>query len=359
MRMFVSASSGLIRHRMDVGRQFAKPLTGMMLCAILLSPNIAWAVDPPITDLAYSNDGSSIVVVSQLGIRVEATGGLGAVGKLDTGQTPGSESPELQSKVQTKIPNLHCVEFSPDGKHFAVGGGTPSEEGVVEVFRWPSAERVARFSYHLDSVRSVAWVDSERLLSASIDRQIKFWSIKDEAKSLGEFRGHSRSVNALCILPDEKSFVSAGVDQSVRVWRLDSRTPVRTLNQHTGPVHALALCPRRDGLPMVASASADRTIRFWQPTIGRMVRYVRLRSVPLDIAWLNDGLHIAAACEDGRVRLINADDVKVVGEKSIFENPITHGWLYAIEIHPSRAKGVAGGSGGILREISVDLPERD
>ena len=62
---------------------------------------------------------------------------------------------------------------------------------------------------------------------------------------------------------------------------------------------------------MVASAAGDRTIRFWQPTIGRVVRYVRLESAPLDIAWLNDESHSAAACVDGHVRIIDADTVEV------------------------------------------------
>ena len=84
---------------------------------------------------------------------------------------------------------------------------------------------------------------------------------------------------------DGKTLVSAGVDQSVRVWDLESAKLIRSLNQHTKPVHALALRPTEVGLPMVASAAGDRTIRLWQPTIGRMVRYVRLDAEPLNIAW--------------------------------------------------------------------------
>ena len=45
---------------------------------------------------------------------------------------------------------------------------------------------------------------------------------------------------------------------------------------------------------MVASASADRTIRIWQPTIGRLVRYVRLEAEPLSIAWLGGRFRVSS-----------------------------------------------------------------
>ena len=96
---------------------------------------------------------------------------------------------------------------------------------------------------------------------------------------------------------------------------------------------------------MVASASEDRTIRFWQPTIGRMVRYVRLESEPLCLAWLDED-HIVAGCVDGRVRVVNADDVTVTANQAAID-----GWIYAIAVSPIDHSVVAGGTGGQLRQL--------
>ena len=130
---------------------------------------------------------------------------------------------------------------------------------------------------------------------------------------------------------------------------------IRTLNQHTGRIHALALRPSVGGLPMVASAASDRTIRFWQPTIGRMVRYIRLESEALSLGWLSDGEHIAAACSDGKLRIIDTVEVQVLKELGGIE-----GWAYSIDVNPMDGALVIGGTNGQLKRFtSGGLPESD
>ena len=139
-----------------------------------------------------------------------------------------------------------------------------------------------------------------------------------------------------------------GIDQSLRVWDITTGKLIRNLSQHTRPVHALALRPAEDGLPMVASAAADRTIRFWQPTIGRMVRYIRLDVEPLNIAWLANRSQIVASCVDGSIRVIDADEVKII--KSM---PAIRGWAYALAVHPTDGSIVIAGSDGQIQRIEL------
>ena len=301
-----------------------------LICFFLLG-NIASAAKPPITAVAFSPDGTSIVAVSQSGLHIHVWP------KMDRQRT-----------IKSSALNLHCVAFSPDGKHVAVGGGSPSEEGVVEVFSWPEGEPVAKIDDHDDSVRSVVWQDDARFLSASIDREIKLWDLRKKANCLLTLKGHSRSVDTLCLVKNGTTLVSSGVDQSVRVWDMESGKLVHSLNQHIKPVHALAVRPVESGLPMVASAAGDRTIRFWQPTIGRMVRYVRLASEPLNIAWTSDGARILAVCLDGHVRVIDPIEVTVTHDL-----PAIDGWAYAIAIHPKDRSVAVGGINGQIRRIEL------
>ena len=299
-------------------------LTGVLITSLSVVAN-----EPPITALAFTPVAKQVVAVSQSGIHVYSW-------------------PELDHKraIRTSALNLHCLAFSPNEKYLAVGGGAPSEEGVVEVFSWPEGEPVTRFDSHKDSVRSVIWQDNDRLLTASIDREIKLWHLEKETNSILTLKGHSRSVDAICLIGNGQTLVSTGADQSLRVWDMESGTLIRSMNQHTKPVNALELRPVRDGLPMVASAARDRTIRFWQPTIGRMVRYIRLDSEPLNIAWTNDGDRVLATCVDGRVRIIDPVEVTVTQDL-----PAINGWAYALAVHPHDRSAAIGGINGQIWRI--------
>ena len=93
------------------------------------------------------------------------------------------------------------------------------------------------------------------------------------------------------------------MDQSLRVWDQSSGAIVRVLDNHTDEVRDLAPRPRGEGLPMIASAAADRTVRLWQPTIGRLVRFARLPADLRDSLAVDrhvaDESRIAAAIDDG------------------------------------------------------------
>lgn len=308
---------------------------GTCLLFLACLASVASAANPPITAVAFALDGKSVVAVSQSGMQVF-----------------GWPKLNRQRVIKTSASNLHCVAFSPNGKQLAIGGGNPSQDGSAEVFSWPAGKPVTQFAGHADSVRSVAWLTDTRLLTASIDREIKLWDLEKKAEALRTFKGHSRSVDAICVVENGKTLVSSGMDQSVRVWDLESARLVRSQNQHTKPVHALALRPAEGGLPMVASAAGDHTIRFWQPTIGRMVRYARLSAEPLQIAWLGHNSRIVACCVDGRIRVVDAEEVRVMQTL-----PAITGWAYAIAVHPYDGSVVVGGSRGQLRRILVDAGE--
>ena len=299
-------------------------LTGVLITSLSVVAN-----EPPITALAFTPVAKQVVAVSQSGIHVYSW-------------------PELDHKraIRTSALNLHCLAFSPNEKYIAVGSGVPSKEGVVEVFSWPEGEPVTRFDSHKESVRSVVWQDDVKLLSGSIDRDIKLWHLKKETNAVSTLKGHSRSVDSICLIGNGRTLVSSGADQSLRVWDVEAGSLIRSLNQHTKPVNALRLRPIRDGLPMVASAARDKTIRFWQPTIGRMVRYIRLDSEPLNIAWTNDGDRILATCVDGRLRVIDPIEVTVMQDL-----PATDGWAYAIAVHPHDHSAAIGGINGQIRRI--------
>ena len=305
---------------------------GISFC-VAVSP--AGAADPPITSLAFATDGKSVAACSQSGLRLYSWPGL----------KPGK-------KLETAALNLHDIAFSPSGDRIAVGGGIPADEGTVEVFSWPGGKPRQVLTDHKDSVMAVAWLSESSLASASLDHSGVLWDT-GTGSPVKRLKGHSRGVSSLCFLAHKKILVSAGIDQSLRVWNLESGQLVHSLDNHTLPVHALALRPGVGGLPMVASVSDDRTVRLWQPTIGRMVRFVRLNTRPLDVGWLPDGSRIVVTCADGHLRLVDPVEVKVTRDL-----PAVEGWAYSLAVHPDDGSVAVGGSDGRLRRLSAGVARR-
>ncbi len=285
-------------------------------------------VMPPITSLAFSPDGKSVVACSQAGLHVYDFPTL-----------------SLQRTIEVSAHNIHDLAFSPNGDQLAVGGGNPAIEGIIEIFSWPEGKLLRVLKEHQDSVTAVAWRDASSLASASLDRRILLWNFHT-GTAIQQMEGHSKGVSSVCFLSDKDILVSTGIDQSVRVWDLISGELIRSMNNHTLPVHDLALRPSDAGLPVIVSVGDDRTVRFWQPTIGRMVKFARLAEAPLDTAWLNDGSKVVVVCTDGAVRFVDPDSVEVTSEIHAL-----NGWAYSLAVHPTDGSVVVGGQNAQLRRI--------
>ena len=298
-----------------------------------LTANSASGANPPVTAVAFSPDGNRVVVGSQAGIEIR-------------------DWPQLtrQQTLTAEFPNVHELAFSPDARVLAVGGGAPAESGTIQLFAWPNADTIAVHAAHEDAVYSLDWnAESTKLAVASLDRQVTHWLWEPLELRLGRrYTGHSRGVTSVCILPEPEILVSAGIDQSLRVWDMNTGELIRTLANHTRPVHDLAVRPDTGGLPMIASVSDDRTVRFWQPTIGRMVRFIRLESVPLKVVWRIGVPEVVVAADDGSLHVIEVETAEVTEEIKVFPT-----WASSLAIHPLGREVVVGGSHGQLARVTL------
>ena len=262
---------------------------------LLLGLITSWspAAELPVTALALTPDGERLLVGSQRGLQLRSIQDNGLI--------------EL---LPTKLEQLHDLAFAPSGQLLLVAGGTPGERGQVEIWKWPERNQLGVISDHADVVYQVAWSpESATFTTASMDGSCLMVAVPG-LQPIGRFQGHSRPVLAVRYL-DSNTLISAGVDQTVRLWRLaENEAPglLRTLDNHTGTVTAIAVSPdaKEDRLQRIATLGEDRTVRLWQPRIGRLLRFTRLPAIPRDAAWSPDGQRLFVACQDGHVHLLEA-----------------------------------------------------
>ncbi len=207
--------------------------------------------------------------------------------------------------------NIHRIVFSPEQERIAVAGGNPAEMGMISIHEWPALEQRQLLQTSEDVIWRVSWTSSNDLLAASFDGTCTALQL-DEARTGLTYHEHSRSVTALQPI-SEFTIATASLDHSIRLWNRNDGTTQRVLDNHTGPITDLVLKPAQSATqPQLASASEDRTVRMWYPLTGRLVRFVRLPSIPRALQWTPDGNLLLAACDDGKVVILDPLRMKIL-----------------------------------------------
>lgn len=197
----------------------------------------------------------------------------------------------------------HLIVLSPDGKLMAATDAI-NDRPVIIVRDFATGRTLRTLLGHENAVLSLAFSrDSSRIVSGSVDGTARVWDLADEKFSeLARFPGHSGSVTAVAFSPDGQQVVSGSVDKSLKLWSVSDSQELMDFPGHTAAIVSVAVLP--NGQPV--SASADRTVRVWNPGNGQAVRSQTEPAAVTAFALSPDGSRIAVAAKDQSVRIYAA-----------------------------------------------------
>jgi WD40 repeat protein/serine/threonine protein kinase len=171
---------------------------------------------------------------------------------------------------------VNAVAFAPAGPRRLASG---SADTTVRLWDLAGAEAAVGpvLKGHTASVTAVAFApDGKTLASAGGDLAIRLWDVGGAEPAAGPVLNPVPAA-ALAFAPDGRTLAAGCTDGTVRLWELAGKEPREraVLREHTSSVTGVAFAP--DGKTLVSS-SMDTTAGLWEVTAGQVQLRGKVRS---------------------------------------------------------------------------------
>jgi WD40 repeat protein len=217
-----------------------------------------------IKELAETDDSVLCLGLSTDGKKLAAGGCDRLVRVWDL--SPGYANAKLEQTIENHADWVFGVVFAPDGKHLLTG----SRDKTAKVWDLTTKESILTFPDHQNTVYSVAVkADGKLGFSVGEDNQLRTWNAQGEGKQVRASGGHTKPVFKVERHPTQPLLATCSADQTVRIWNLDNGSVVRTMSGHTDWVYALAFSPDGNSL---ASGSWNGEVKVWKVADGTLVK---------------------------------------------------------------------------------------
>ncbi|MBX9679790.1 MAG: WD40 repeat domain-containing protein [Gemmataceae bacterium] len=190
---------------------------------------------------------------------------------------------------------------------------------------------------HLGSVYSVAFAtDGQRLLSAGADQTIRLWDSRT-GKELRRIDAPIGRIWTVVFAPRGKYAASGSFDGSVRLWDLERGREVRRFSEKGDYVRSVVFSA--DG-QSIAAAGDDRVIRIWDVATGKLQGTLKGHDhFVWSIAFSRDGKHLVSGSLDRTIRIW---DLTTMAERKTISTGDDS--VFAIAMSPDGRRFASGSS---------------
>lgn len=176
---------------------------------------------------------------------------------------------------------------------------------------------------------------------------------------------HSDSVSSVAFSPVDDTLLASAesLDNTVRLWNVETHTNIAKLEGHVEAVTSIAFSPK--GM-LLASGAGDGTVKLWDVNTHTNIATFEEHAVAItSVTFSPDGRHLAAGALDGTIELWDVEarqntatfvgrDVSIL--VSIFEEEYERFWPTPVSFSPDGST-LAAGTGNSIKLWDVETEE--
>jgi|GEM_PF-6645623 len=228
---------------------------------------------------------------------------------------------------------VNSVAFDPTGERIATG------DGAGRVMEWDTSNgaRIRDFQAHQNEIWQLRFAPDGVLISTSMDGTVALWrdgELVDRRKVPGK-EAREAQAYSVAVAPDGGSFATAHADRRIRLWSMESTTPVAETESGELPLRPEAAASSADGRLAVEGPTGE--VRVWNVSSAQL-DYTLPRSVfgslkknLADIAFSPNGSLIATSGQQDDIRVWDASSGRLL--KLIRSEPVEERTYRPVTLH--------------------------
>lgn len=305
-----------------------------------------WAWSPVVFKLLIGVGVASGAVALQDRLPQMETRGAAVTSNATSARTTTGSINQPQLRIAAPIARLEghtapvtALSYSDDGTAIL----TASKDATVKI--WTASSAALKRTIELDDGPAAAMaVSGDRLLTGHANGAVVLWDWQ-RAEKISTYKRNNAEVWSVAFLGNGQRFATAGHDWKIAVWDAATTSgPFSVLDAHDSSVQSIAFA-MSGSKPVLASGSADKTLKLWNlETLDRVRTYRGHRDYVTAVVLSPNGRDIASASLDGNIRIWSGRSSRLTRSLSGHE-----GRAAALAFSPSGDVLASGGADGKVR----------